>query len=88
ETPRIAATYEISYNNSVIQNVSYNYDRNESILNYITIENIDNVTIQESVPELFDTIKSESNINALWKWFVIFAMVFLIIEMLIIKYFK
>jgi hypothetical protein len=88
ETPNKAATYAIKSKTAIIENVSYNYNRTESDLNYHALSNIENITLSNSIPELFNTIKSDSKINALWKWFIIFALLLLIIEMLILKYFK
>jgi len=88
ETPKKAAIYNIKNKINVIENVSYNYDRIESNLIYQDLSSIPNATISNSIPELFNTIKSDTKINELWKWFIIFALLFLIIEMLILKYFK
>ena len=71
-----------------IKNVSYNYSRNESKLAYRNLSSIENVTVSDSITKVFDTIKSDTKVNALWKWFVIFALALLIIEMLILKFFK
>jgi len=88
EAPEKASTYAITNNNEVLEHISFNYDRSESNLSYQDLSSIQNVTISNSLPELLTNIKSDNNINALWKWFVIFALIFLIIEMLILKYFK
>ena len=52
------------------------------------MNNVKNIIKSDSITQLFDTIKRDSKINELWKWFAIFALVFLIIEMLILKYLK
>lgn len=88
ETPSKAAIYTIKNKNETVKNVSYNYSRAESALNYSNLKADKNVTVSNSITEIFDTIKSDAKINALWKWFVIFALALLIIEMLILKYFK
>ncbi len=88
ENPSLSGTYSIKNRSENIANVSYNYNRNESHLVYNNLSNLKDVTVSDSVTEIFDTIKSDSKINALWKWFVIFALALLIIEMLILKYFK
>ena len=88
DTPTRAATYNIKNNDVIIENISYNYNRSESNLTYQDVSNIDNVYISNSISELFNTIKNDSKVNELWKWFVIFALLLLIIEMLILKYFK
>jgi hypothetical protein len=88
ETPETASTYAITNNNEVLEHISFNYNRSESNLRFQNLSSIQNATISNSLPELLTNIKSDTNINALWKWFVIFALIFLIIEMLILKYFK
>ena len=88
EDPEVSGIYTIKNKNENIQNVSYNYNRADSELNYQDLSTLNNITLSDSITESFDVIKSDTNINALWKWFAIFALVFLIIEMLILKYFK
>jgi len=88
ESPDIAGIYSISNNTEILEHISYNYNRIESEVSYLNVSNIKNAKINSSIPQLFDDIKSETNINELWKWFVIFAIVILILEMLILKYFK
>jgi hypothetical protein len=88
ETPEMAQTYAITNNNETLEHISYNYNRSESNLNYQDLSSVKNSSISNSLPQILTNIKSDNNINALWKWFVIFALLFLIIEMLILKYFK
>lgn len=88
DAPTIAGIYTIQNKDEAIQNVSYNYNRSESELVYQSLPNTNNLTVSNSIADTFDSIKSEANVNALWKWFAIFALVLLVIEMLILKYFK
>jgi hypothetical protein len=88
EDPAISGIYTIKNKNENLQNVSYNYNRMDSELTYQDLSNINNLILTDSVTDGFDIIKSDTNMNALWKWFAIFALVLLIIEMLILKYFK
>jgi len=88
ETPNSAGIYAIKNKTATIQNISYNYNRSESNLIYQDISGLNNIITSDTITQLFDTIKSDSKINELWKWFVIFALVFLLIEMLILKYLK
>jgi len=88
EDPSLSGTYLIKNKGETIKNVSYNYSRNESKLAYRNLSSIENVTVSDSTTKVFDTIKSDTKVNALWKWFVIFALALLIIEMLILKFFK
>ena len=85
EAPSKASIFTIKNNTVAIKNVSYNYNRNESNLVYNVLSSSKNITISTSISEIFDTIKSDAKINALWKWFVIFALALLLIEMGILK---
>ncbi len=88
EEPSVSNIYTVTDKADSIQNVSYNYSRKESDLIYQDLTTLKNITLSNSVIDAFDTIKSETKVNELWKWFIIFALAFLIIEMLILKYFK
>ena len=88
ETPSIAGIYAVKNKKTTIKNVSYNYHRNESNLTYQNVTPSKNVTVSNSITEIFDVIKSNTKVNALWKWFVIFALLLLIVEMVILKYVK
>ena len=88
DLPMKAATFEIVNNNELLEHISFNYPRQESLLRYQSLNTIENVQLETSIPQLFASIKNDTNNNALWKWFVIFALAFLVIEMLILKYFK
>ncbi|WAC02551.1 BatA and WFA domain-containing protein [Lacinutrix neustonica] len=88
ETPDTAGIYSIQNKAEIIQNISYNYNRNESNLVYQELSKIEKSTVVSSIEAAFETIKNDNKVNALWKWFVIFALALLIIEMLILKYFK
>ncbi|WP_431108870.1 BatA domain-containing protein [Winogradskyella poriferorum] len=86
--PENAGVFNVKNESEVLQNLSFNYNREESNLSYLDIKNNTNVSVNESLATTINDIKSSSTINALWKWFVIFALVFLIIEILLLKYLK
>ncbi|WP_397362642.1 BatA and WFA domain-containing protein [Olleya sp. R77988] len=88
ELPSKSGVYDLKNKTEIIQNVSYNYDRSESNLSYLNLDNLKNGAVSNSITTVFDTIKNDAKVNELWKWFVILAIVLLIIEMLILKYFK
>lgn len=88
KTPNIAGTYSIKNKNKITQLISYNYDRSENDLVYTTPPYSSQQTLSNSITHIFDSIKSNAKVNALWKWFVIFALALLMIEMLILKFFK
>lgn len=88
--PDYDGIYNILNGDLILNQVSYNFNRSESKLEYLDLNNesISNVEVHDSVPLMFEKIKSENQISALWKWFVIFALAFLLIEILLLKFLK
>ena len=86
--PDIAGIVSVQNKATFIKNLSFNFDRSESNLYYFDTQNLSNTSLDNSVTSAISDIKSATNVNELWKWFVIFAVIFLIIEMLILKYLK
>jgi len=89
--PTIAGIYAIkNKQTSTGHTIAYNYTNSESIREYHTITTLENNHIKTatSVTDTLKEINSASQIGTLWKWFVIFAILFLIVELLILKYFK
>ena len=88
EFPNEAGILEVKNKARRLENLSFNYNRDESQLLYFDINALDDVLTFNNLEETINDIKSSTTINALWKWFVIFALVFLIIEILLLKYLK
>ena len=88
ELPIKAGHYALHHNTDTLQYLSYNFRRNESILNYMNLETFAPNIPQESIKNSLAIIKSSTNTKPIWKWFVTFAIIFLAIEMLILKFFK
>ncbi|MBT0608931.1 BatA domain-containing protein [Aequorivita echinoideorum] len=88
DEPNAAGIYEIFSKEEFLENVSYNYDRSESNLNYLNAEDWQGAKTFSSVESLFENIAEQNSINSFWKWFAIFALLFLILEMLILKFHK
>ena len=88
EIPDFAGIYAVKNSAEILKHVSFNYSRNESSMRYQDLSNLKDITLSNTIEKAFDNIKSETKMNALWKWFVIFAAALLIIEMAILKYFK
>jgi hypothetical protein len=78
--------YTISEDGKPLQSISFNYDRKESELNYMNLDRINATSKAASITSLFDTLKKDNRITALWKWFVILALLFLTLEILIQKW--
>ncbi|MGB1392741.1 MAG: BatA domain-containing protein [Flavobacteriaceae bacterium] len=88
DDPKEPGHFSILKDTDTLTLVSYNYNRNESQLNYANLAKIKGVSIENSLDTTLKNIKIEANVTWLWKWFVIFALILLAFEMLILKYFK
>ncbi|MBC9794730.1 BatA domain-containing protein [Sinomicrobium weinanense] len=87
EVPAKDGTYQVKDADSTLQHISFNYDRRESIFRYPSFTSA-GASVYNSVGNALEEIKNTGSIRELWKWFVIFAIVFLVIEILLLKYFK
>lgn len=88
EEPETDGHYDLNFKGINLRNLSYNYPRNESRLVYTLPEETDRLHVWSNLEEAMSDIKSATEVKALWKWFAIFALVLLLLEMLILKYFK
>lgn len=86
DLPSTAGNFSIIYEEEKTGGISYNYPRTESSGLYP--EAFKNAEVYNSVSEYFDDIQSATQSEALWKWFVILALIFLTAEMLLLKYLK
>ncbi|SFU70843.1 N-terminal double-transmembrane domain-containing protein [Pustulibacterium marinum] len=87
ELPATDGNYTIQYQENTINTISYNYNREESNLTYYQLSSYD-LPVNTDLETIFDTLKTQSEDSELWKWFVIFALLFLCVEMFILKFLK
>lgn len=84
--------YDVSSNNKILKTIALNYNREESEANYTDLKslvgNAENATVYASIDDLFNEIDNQQKINWLFKWFLAFSVLFLLFEMLLLKYFK
>lgn len=88
EEPANAGIFQIKNKEQYIEDISYNYNRDESTLQYVNVADWKGVRSYNTIESLFDTLNEENSIHSFWKWFVIFALLFLILEMLVLKFYK
>lgn len=86
--PKSAGTFSINKADEFIESVSYNYNRDETSGIYGDVNNWNGVTPHQNITSLFDAILKENTITDFWKWFALLALVFLIAEMLVLKFYK
>lgn len=88
ENPKEDGNYEVKKEKNILKHISFNYPRTESRLEFTTIDNFKASSKQASISNLFETLQKDDRIRELWKWFVILALVFALIEIGIQKYLK
>jgi Aerotolerance regulator N-terminal/von Willebrand factor type A domain len=88
DNPKEAGNFDIIQQNKSVEKISFNFDRKESNLNLPSNETLGNLNIIDSVESFFETIQIERTDNQIWKWFLIFTLLFLCLEILIQKFIK
>lgn len=86
--PEQAGNFGIYNQNERLQNISFNYNRTESDLAQANEKNLTEYKTIDSIETFFDTLQSARTDSQIWKWFVIFALLFLVTEMAIIRFVK
>ena len=88
--------YNVTYNDVILDGFAYNYSRKESDMKFLSIDefntNLENSTLSEFV-KIYDTIDKQKFINIsnetkgilYWKYFIILTLVFLGLEILLIR---
>ena len=72
----------------MLKNVSFNYKRSESDLNNISENLLSDYKVVDNIESVFNTLQANRTDNELWKWFVIFTLLFLVTELFIQKFVK
>ena len=85
--PLKAGIYEIKHQETNIQSIAYNYPKQESLLTFLDSSE-ENIKFSKSITNTLQNINDENKIQWLWKWFLVLAIVSLLIEILILKFFK
>lgn len=86
ELPEKAGHFTVVNKKDSLQHLSFNYNRTESDLQFADVSRFNNVKINNSIASYFSESRSANEIDQLWKWFVIFAILFLAIEVLLLKF--
>ena len=88
DNPKEQGIYSIEEKNIPLKNISFNHTRKESVLEYLDLNRLNATTKQNSIISLFKTLEKDNSVTEIWKWFIIFALFFILGEVLIQKYFK
>lgn len=86
--PEQAGNFGIYNQKEHLQNISFNYNRTESDLAQANENVLSDYKTINSIETVFDSLQTDRTDNQIWKWFVIFALLFLVTEMAIIRFVK
>lgn len=95
---KLAGNYDINFENKIIAGVSFNYPRQESILEYLKLSDLSKMKEDGTLIgfNILDISEKGVNIliseieggNKLWKLFIILCLVFFLLEILLIRFVK
>lgn len=88
DTPKEDGVYAIMQQGKGVRNISFNYDRSESILTYLSLETVPEAQVHKSVSYFFEESNKDNYVSELWKWFAVAALLFLLLETLFLKVLK
>ncbi len=88
DNPVEAGNFGIFNADKLVQNLSFNYNRTESNLTLINESVVANFNIINDIETVFNTIQTDRTDTHIWKWFVIFTLLFIALELLIQKFVK
>ena len=88
DLPEQAGNFSVFNKKEALENISFNYNRVESNLDLLDKNVVSDYETPESIASLFNTLQTNRTDNQIWKWFVIFALLFLVTEMAIIRFVK
>ncbi|WP_439132277.1 BatA domain-containing protein [Polaribacter sp.] len=90
--PLKAGFYTIINKKDTLQTIAFNTPKEESLLNFLDRNALvtENRAIQfsASIPKLFSELNKKNEVHWLWKWFLALAIVSLLLEILILKFYK
>lgn len=88
ESPSEAGNFSIFNGANLVQNISFNYNRTESNLALANLDAANKFKEIDDIETVFNTIQTDRTDTQIWKWFVILALLFLALEVLIQKFVK
>jgi hypothetical protein len=88
DNPTSAGNFQIVQDKKPVGNISFNYDRSESNLTLPGDETLDGLNQVESIESFFNTIQINRTDSQIWKWFIIFTLLFILLEIFIQKFVK
>lgn len=88
EFPATPGNFRVLKNDEPIMSISYNVNRAQNKPEFDELSNINDLIVLKDLQQFFTSGGFIKESNTLWKWFVTFALFFLILETLLLKYIK
>jgi hypothetical protein len=86
--PGQAGNFGIFKQDQFLKNISFNYNRTEGNLALANDNLLSDYKVIDNIETVFDTLQTDRTNNEIWKWFVIFTLLFLVTEVFIQKFVK
>jgi len=84
--------YQILNKKDTVKTIAFNYQKEESNMLFHDMKTIatDNkdITFSNSIADLLNSINKKNEVHWIWKWFLALAIVSLLLEIFILKFFK
>ena len=92
ESPKNEGFYSIVSKKDTLQSLAFNINKEESALSFYDMKNVANrnekINFYDSIEQLFKEINTKNEVQWLWKLFLTIAIVSLLLEILILKFFR
>lgn len=92
EKPNKSGFYNITNSTTPIETIAFNYQKDESNLDFLNVKELaksnKNISYSDSISAVLEKNSEKNKVTWLWKWFLTLAIVSLIFEILILKFFK
>jgi len=92
DQPKEAGFYKIALKKDTLETVAFNITKEESLLSFYNASEFENenpnVKVYDSIASLFTDINEKNEVRWLWKLFLVLAIVSLLVEIFILKFFK
>jgi hypothetical protein len=88
DNPTDAGNFVIFNGANLVQNISFNYIRTESNIGLVNKDIAANFKKIDDIETVFNTIQTDRTDTQIWKWFVMLTLLFILLELLILKFVK
>jgi hypothetical protein len=92
EQPNKVGFYYVLRKKDTLQTLAYNTPKEESVLNFMDLNSLkeknSNINIATSITDVFKNLNEKNEVHWLWKWFLVLAIVSLLLEIFILKFYK